>query len=58
MWCEEGMITTEARNAFLVPHSTKQMAPLKTHSNIGKIDKYYRNCGMNNHTMETCRKKE
>jgi hypothetical protein len=52
------MITTEARNAFLVPHSTKQMAPLKTHSNIGKIDKYYRNCGMNNHTMETCRKKE
>ncbi len=58
MLCEEGLITTKARSAFLVPHSTKQMAPLKTYSNIRKIDKYYKNCGMNNHTVETCRKKE
>jgi hypothetical protein len=29
-----------------------------TQNNIGKIDKYCTNCGMNNHNVETCRKKK
>ncbi len=58
MLCEEKMITIETKSSLLVPHSTKQVTPPKTHSNIGKIDKYYTNCGMNNHNVETCRNKK
>jgi hypothetical protein len=57
MLCKEGMITTKTRSALSIPHSTKQMAPPKIHNNIRKFDKYYTNCGMNNHNVETCRKK-
>jgi len=57
MLCEKGMIILEARNAFLVPQNTKHVAPTKTKNNIGKIDKYCTNCGMTNHNVETCRKK-
>jgi NRPS condensation-like uncharacterized protein len=39
--CEEGMTTIKTRSALSVPQSTKQATPPKTHSNIGKIDKYY-----------------
>jgi hypothetical protein len=58
MLCEEGMTTIEARNALSIPQSTKQATPPKTQSNIGKINKFYTNCGMTNHNVETCRKKE
>ncbi len=58
MLCEEGMTVAEARSALLVPQNTKQVAPIKTESNIGKIDKHYTNCGMTNHNVETCRKKK
>jgi hypothetical protein len=58
MLCEKDMITTEARSALLVPQSTKQISPVKTQNNIGNIDKHYTNCGMTNHNVETCRKKE
>jgi hypothetical protein len=57
MLCEKDMIILEARNAFLVPQNTKHVAPTKTQNNIGKIDKYCTNCGMMNHNVETCRKK-
>jgi hypothetical protein len=30
MLCEEGMTTTEVRNALLIPHNTKQAVPPKT----------------------------
>jgi hypothetical protein len=30
MLCEEGMTMTKTRNALLVPHNTKQAAPMKT----------------------------
>jgi hypothetical protein len=33
MLCEEGMIITQARSAFSIPQSIKQVAPLKTQSN-------------------------
>ncbi len=58
MLCEEGMTILEVRNTFLVPQNTKHVAPRKTQSNIGKIDKYCTNCGMTNHNVETCRKKK
>jgi hypothetical protein len=34
------------------------VAPLKTQSNLGNIDKYNTNCGMTNHNVKTCRKKK
>jgi hypothetical protein len=58
MLCEEGMTTIEARSALLVPQNTKQIIPPKTQNDIGKTDKYYKNCGMINHNVETCKKKE
>jgi len=58
MLCEEGMTITKVRNALSIPQSTKQTTPPKTQSNIGKINKFYTNCGMTNHNVETCRKKE
>jgi hypothetical protein len=58
MLCGENMIIAEVRNALLVPQNTKQATPMKTHSNIRKIDKHYTNCGMTNHNVETCRKKK
>jgi hypothetical protein len=51
MLCEETMTTTKARNALSVPRSTKQVAPAKTQSNTGKIDKHRTNCGMTNHDV-------
>jgi hypothetical protein len=57
MLCEKCMTIAEARSAFLIPRSIKQIAPLRTHSNIRNIDKYYTiNCGMTNHNVKTCRK--
>jgi hypothetical protein len=58
MLCEEGMIITQARSAFSIRQSIKQVAPSKTQSNTNKIDKHYINCGMTNHNVETCKKKE
>jgi hypothetical protein len=58
MLCEENMTIIETRNALSIPQSTKQVAPPKTRNNIGKINKYCTNCGMTNHNVETCRKKE
>jgi hypothetical protein len=58
MLCEENMIIAEVRNALLVSQNTKQATPMKTHSNIRKIDKHYTKCGMTNHNVETCRKKK
>jgi hypothetical protein len=58
MLCEEGMITTKIRNAYVLPHNTKKTAPAKTHINTRKIDKYYTNYGMINHNVETCKKKK
>jgi hypothetical protein len=36
----------------------KQVAQPKTHSNTRKTNKYYINCGMINHNVETCKKNE
>jgi hypothetical protein len=58
MLCEEIMTITEGRDVFSIPHNTKQVAPPKAQSNIKKNDKYYTNCGMNNHNVETCKKKK
>jgi hypothetical protein len=58
MLCEEGMTIVEVRNALLVPQSVKQVVLAKTQSNIGKTEKNCTNCGMTNHNVETCRKKE
>ncbi len=58
MLCEEGMTTTKARSALLVPQNTKQVALAKTQNNTRKIDKQCTNCGMTNHNVETCRKKK
>jgi hypothetical protein len=52
------MTIAEGRNAFSIPHNTKQVAPPKTQSNTRKNDKYCTNCGMNNHNVETCKKKK
>jgi hypothetical protein len=57
LW-EEGLITTKARSAFSIPQSMKQVTPMKTKSNIRKIDKHYTNCGVTNHNVETCEKKK
>ncbi len=58
MLCEENMTTIETRNPLSIPQNTKQVSPPKTHNNIGKINKFCTNCGMTNHNVETCRKKE
>jgi hypothetical protein len=58
MLCEKGMTIVEVRSAILIPQGTKQVTPLKAQSNIGKIDKYCTNCGMNNHNVKTCKKKK
>ncbi len=58
MLCEKRMTIAKARSVISVPHSTKQVAPPKTQTNTWKTDKYCTNCGMNNHSVETCRKKE
>jgi hypothetical protein len=41
-----------------MPQNTKQVAPPKTQSNTNNIDKHYTNCGMTNHNVKTCKKKE
>jgi hypothetical protein len=38
--------------------STKHVAPPKTKSNVGKTNQFCTNCGMTNHNVETCIKKE
>ncbi len=58
MLCEEGMTTVETRSTLSIPQSIKQATLPKTQSNIGKTNKYCTNCGMNNHKVETCRKKD
>jgi hypothetical protein len=58
MMCEKGMTIVKTRSTLLVPQSTKQTSPPKTHNNTIKIHKYYTNYGMTNHNMETCKKKE
>jgi hypothetical protein len=58
MLCEEGMTTAKARSALLIPQNTKHATPPKTHSNTRKTNKYCTNCKMNNHNVETCKKKE
>jgi hypothetical protein len=58
MLCEEGMTIAEARNALLVPHNTKHVAPTKTHSYRGKTNKHCINYGMTNHNVDTCKKKK
>jgi NADH pyrophosphatase NudC (nudix superfamily) len=58
MLSEKGMTIVEVRNALSVPQNTKQVSPPKTQNNIGKTNKYCTNCGMTNHNVETCRKKE
>ncbi len=58
MLYEEGMTIVEVRIALLIPQRTKQAAPPKAQSNIGKINKYCTNYGMNNHNVETCKKKK
>jgi hypothetical protein len=58
MLCEKGMTNIEVRNALLVSHSTKHVAPTQTNCILRKIDKYCTNCGMTNHNVETCRKKK
>ncbi len=57
MLCEEIMIITQARNAFSLTQSIKQITPPKTQSNTNKINKHKINCGMTNHNVETCKKK-
>jgi hypothetical protein len=58
MLCEEGMTIAKARRALSISQSIKQATIPKTQDNIRKIDKYCTNCGMINHNVETCRKKE
>ncbi len=57
MLCEEGMTIIVTNSTHLVPHNNKWATPPKKKSNIGKSDKHYTNCGMNNHNVETCKKK-
>jgi hypothetical protein len=58
MLCEKRMTIVEARSALLVPQSIKHVMPIKTQNNTWKINKHCTNCGMANHNVETCRKKE
>jgi hypothetical protein len=58
MLCEKIMTTVETRSALLVPQNIKQVATPKTQDNIGKTNNYYTNCGMINHNVKTCQKKE
>jgi hypothetical protein len=57
MFCEEGLISTKAKNALLVPQNTKWATPAKTQNNTKKTNKHCTNCGMTNHNVETCPKK-
>jgi hypothetical protein len=56
--CEERMIVAEARNALLVPQTTKQVTPPKTQRNTRKTNKLCTNYGMTYHNVVTCRKKK
>ncbi len=56
MLCEEGMTITKTRNELSVPHNTKEVTLVKTHSNTRKTNKHCINCGMANHNVETCKK--
>jgi len=58
MWCEKGMIIIKARSALSIPQNTKQVVVPKTEGNTWKIEKYCTNCGMINHNVEICKKKE
>jgi hypothetical protein len=58
MLCEEGMTTIKAKSALSVPQNIKNAAPLKTQNNTGKTNKYCTNYEMNNHNVETCKKKK
>ncbi len=58
MWCEKGMIIIKARSALSIPQNTKQVVVPKTQGNTWKIEKYCTNCGMINHNVEICKKKE
>ncbi len=58
MLCEEGMTIVEVKSAFLIPQGIKQAPPPKAQSNTRKIDKYCTNYGMNNHNVETYKKKK
>jgi hypothetical protein len=58
MLFEKGMTIVKIRNALSVPQNIKQVAPPKTQSNTRQTDKYCTNCGMTNHNVETCKKKE
>ncbi len=42
LW-EKNMTIAKARSAFSIPQSTKQIAPMKTQSNIGKTNKHCTN---------------
>jgi hypothetical protein len=55
MLCEKGMISTKARNALSVPHSTKHATPTKTQNNTRNTNKHYTNCAMTNHNVDTSR---
>jgi hypothetical protein len=37
MFCEEGMIIIEARSAISTPQNTKQLASMKTESNLRRL---------------------
>jgi hypothetical protein len=58
MLCEERMTIAKARSVLQVPQNIKLVIPTKAQSNIGKTYKNYRNCGMKNHNVETCREKK
>ncbi len=58
MLFEEGMTTSETRSELSIPQNTKDVTLMKTQSIIWKINKYYINCGMTNHNVETCKKKK
>jgi UV DNA damage repair endonuclease len=58
MLCEEIMTITKTWSALSLQQNIKHATPPKTQSNIRKTNKYCTNCGMINHNVETCRKKE
>jgi len=58
MLCEEGITTIETKSTLSIPQNIKHARPPKTQNNIGKTSKYCTNCEMNNHNVETCRKKK
>jgi len=58
MLCEERKNIAKANNRLLVPQNVKQVVAPKTQGNTRKTNKYYTNCEMTNHNVETCRKKK